>query len=164
MKEIEPTLKDFFEQLYIAVWSSECSNQMMDRMKKIMLFICYLFSLLNNTKITAFKFDLAYYLDSAETTNEGLNTMANLGMTMMSRSVDRKKKQMSDAHKEYVENALEHHSENAFVLNVDNYHNIHVQRQPDTTKTFWTAHIVTILATPCPMPMISHNRIINLKI
>ena len=88
MKEIEPTLKDFFEQLYIAVWSSECSNQMMDRMKKIMLFICYLFSSLNNTKITAFKFDLAYYLDSAETTNEGLNTMANLRVTIMSRLVD----------------------------------------------------------------------------
>jgi len=127
MEEIEPALKDFFEQLYIAARPSERSNQMIDRMKKIMLFICYLLFSLNNTKITAFKFDLAYYLDSAGTINEGLNTMANLDVTMTSRSIDRKKKQMSDAHKEYVKNALEHHSENAFVLNVDDYHNIHVQ-------------------------------------
>jgi len=105
---------------------SERSNQTMDRMKKIMLFICYLLSSLNNTKITAFKFDLAYYLDSAGTTNEGLNTMANLSVITMSRSVDRKKKQMSDAHKEYVKNALKYHSENAFVLNINDYHNIYV--------------------------------------
>ncbi len=95
-------------------------------MKKIMVFICYLLAFLNNTKINSFKFDLAYYLDSLGTSNEGLNTMANFGMTMTSKAIDRKKKQMSDVHDNYIENALEQYSRNAFVLNVNDYHNIYV--------------------------------------
>ena len=91
-EEIEPGLKDFFDQLYSAARPSKRNNQTMDRMKKIMLFICYLLASLNNTKINAFKFDLAYYLDASGTSNEGLNTMVNLGMTTTSRAVDRKKK------------------------------------------------------------------------
>ncbi|CAI2200643.1 9923_t:CDS:2, partial [Funneliformis geosporum] len=43
----------------------------------------------------------SYYLDSAGTSNEGLNTMANLRVTTTSRAVDRKKKIISDAHEEY---------------------------------------------------------------
>jgi hypothetical protein len=126
-------------------------------MKKLMVFICYLLASLNNTKINSFKFDVAYYLDSAGTSNEGLNTMANLGVTTMARAVDRRKKRMSDMHGEYVDGALLQHAENALILNVDEYHNIHVQQQPDSTSTFWAAHMATILANPCLMPAIPFN-------
>ena len=44
----------------------------MDRMEKIMGFICYLLASLNNTKINSFKFALTYYLDSVGTSKEGL--------------------------------------------------------------------------------------------
>ncbi len=104
-------------------------------MKKLMVFICYLLASLNNTKVNSFKFDIAYYLDSVGTSNKDLNTMANIGMTTTARAVDRRKKRMSDTHGKYVENALVKYSNNAFVLNVDDYHNIHVQRHPDTTDT-----------------------------
>ncbi|CAG8681301.1 17123_t:CDS:2 [Gigaspora margarita] len=48
------------------------------------------------------------------TSNEGLDTMANLGVTTTSRAVDKRKKSASDAHEEYVENALLKFSDNAF--------------------------------------------------
>jgi len=133
-------------------------------MKRLMVFICYLLASLNNSKINAFKFELAYYLDSAGTSNEGLNTLANLGVTTTSRAVDRRKKKTSDAHGQYVENALIQYSESALVMNVDDYHNVHVQRQPDTTDTSWTAHMATILANPCPMPAIPCHRALNPKV
>ena len=38
-----------------------------------------------------------------------------------------RKKRMSDMHGKYVDGALLQHAENALVLNVDDYHNIHVQ-------------------------------------
>ena len=135
LQEIEPSLKGFFDQLYLAAQPFEHNEQTMDRMKRLMVFICYLLASLNNTKINSFKFDLAFYLDSVGTSNEGLNTMANLGATTTSRAVDRKKKQVADEHKKYVENALTKYSKSAFLLNVDDYHSIHVQRQPDTTTT-----------------------------
>ena len=79
----------------------------MGRMKKLMVFLCYLLASLNNSKINSFKFDLAYYLDSVGTSNEGLNTLANIGITTTARAVDRKKRQFSAAHGEYVEKVLE---------------------------------------------------------
>ena len=69
--------------------------------------MCYL--VLNNTKINSFKFDLAFYLDSVDT---------SLGVATTSRAVDRKKKQVADEH----ENALTKYSKNTFLLNVDDYH------------------------------------------
>ena len=38
----EPALKDFFDQLYLAARPKERNDQTMDRMKRIMVFICYL--------------------------------------------------------------------------------------------------------------------------
>ena len=76
--------------------------------------MCYLLLvLLNNTKINFFKFDLALYLDSVDT---------SLGVTTTSRAVDRKKKQVADEHEKYVENALTKYSKNTFLLNVDDSH------------------------------------------
>ncbi|RIB09317.1 hypothetical protein C2G38_2209250 [Gigaspora rosea] len=63
--------------------------------------------ILNNTKINVFKFDLTNCLVLASTSKEGLNTIANLGISMISRA--------------------------ALVLNVDNYHNIYTSQQPDIT-------------------------------
>ena len=123
-------------------------------MKKLIVLICYLLTSLNNTKICSFKFDLRFYLDSVGMSNEGLNIMANFGMSIMSRSIDRKKKRMSDVHEEYVEKTLANHSENSFILNIDDYHNIHVQRRPDTTSTSWAMHIAMIMVNPYPIPTI----------
>ena len=111
----------------------------MDCMKRLMVFICYHLASLNNTKINCFKFDLAYlyYLVSAGTGSKGINTMANLGATTTSRAVDWRKKKMSDVHR-----GIWSHLEKTLVLNIDDYHNIHVQRQAvDTTNTSWAANI-----------------------
>ncbi|CAI2196063.1 7490_t:CDS:1, partial [Funneliformis geosporum] len=43
---------------------------------------------------------------SAGTNNEGLNTLANLGVTTTSKAVNQRKKRMSDAHGKYAEDAL----------------------------------------------------------
>ena len=71
---------------------------------------------------------------------------------------------MSDTHGEHVDHAIQQYSEKALVLNVDDYHNIHVQRQPDTTDTSWAAHMATILANPCPMPAIPRSGALNPKV
>ena len=67
--------------------------------------MCYLL-VLNNTKINSFKFKLAFYLDSVDT---------SLGVTTTSRAVDRKKEQVTK------------YSKNTFLLNVDD-------SRPETTS------------------------------
>ncbi|RIB07153.1 hypothetical protein C2G38_2275353 [Gigaspora rosea] len=136
----------------------------MDLMKKLIVHICYLLASLNNSKINSFKFDVAFYLDSVGTSNEGLDTLAKLSVTTTSRAVDQKKKKVSDAHGEYVKNSLLKYPGNAFVLNVDDYHNIHVPQQSDSTSTSRPAHMATNIANPCPVSAIPHNGALNPKI
>ncbi|CAG8844805.1 16053_t:CDS:2, partial [Gigaspora margarita] len=64
----------------------------------------------------------------------------------------------------YVEISLSKNLGNAFVLNVDNYHNIHVLWQSDSTSTSRLAHMATIIANPCPISAILYNRALNPKI
>ncbi|CAG8800561.1 45280_t:CDS:2, partial [Gigaspora margarita] len=79
---------DFFNQICLAAQPLERSSQTMDRMKKLMLFICYLLASLHNSKINVFKFDIANYLDLVSTSNKGINTMANFGVILTTRSVN----------------------------------------------------------------------------
>ncbi|RIB03515.1 hypothetical protein C2G38_2224849 [Gigaspora rosea] len=164
LTQTDSSLKDFFNQLYLLARPFERCEKTIRRMKKLMVFLCYLLASLNNSKINSFKFDLAYYLDSVGTSNEGLNTLANLRITTTARAVNRRKKQISEAHEEYIEKVLENRSENTFILNIDDYHNIHVTRQPNTTSTSWAAHMATIIANPCPTSAIPQNRALNPKV
>ncbi|CAG8857614.1 21625_t:CDS:2, partial [Gigaspora margarita] len=70
----------------------------------------------------------------------------------------------ADAHENYVENSLLKNPGNAFVLNVDDYHNIHVPQQADSTSTSRPAHMATIIANPCPILAILRNGALNSKI
>src|SRR6185312_8607043 len=70
---------------------------------------------------------------------------------------------MSDEHEEYVKDCLMGNLEKALILNIDDYHNIHVQRQSDTTNTSWAVHMATIVANPCSAPAIPRNGVLNPK-
>ncbi|RIB20562.1 hypothetical protein C2G38_2178951 [Gigaspora rosea] len=162
--QADKNLNNFLDQLYLVAKPLERGEKTMDRMKKLIVHICYLLASLNNSKINSFKFDIAFYLDSVGTSNEGLDTLAKLGVTTTSRAVDQKKKKVSDAHEEYVKNSLLKYPDNAFVLNVDDYHNIHVPQQSDSTSTSRPAHMATIIANPCPVSAIPRNGALNPKI
>ncbi|RIB12203.1 hypothetical protein C2G38_2201278 [Gigaspora rosea] len=81
-------LENFLDQLYLAARPLERGEKTMNRIQKLILHICYLLASLNNTKINSFKFDVAYYLDSVGTSNEGIDTLAKLGVSTTSRASD----------------------------------------------------------------------------
>ncbi|RIB03010.1 hypothetical protein C2G38_2226275 [Gigaspora rosea] len=56
------------------------------------------------------------------------------------------------------------HLNNALILNIDDYHNIHVQQQPRTTATSLPTHMATIVANPCLTLAIPRNQVLNPKI
>ena len=71
----------------------------MNRMKRLIVFICYLFTLLNNIKINYFKVDLTYYLNLVDISNEDLSIMVNFNISITSRIVDHRKKKMLNTYK-----------------------------------------------------------------
>ncbi|RIB16018.1 hypothetical protein C2G38_2191071 [Gigaspora rosea] len=101
---------------------------------------------------------------SAGMSNEGLNTMANVGITMTARTVNRKKKKISETHEECVKDDLIEHFNNALIINIDDYHNIHVPHKPHTTATSSPTHMATLLANPCLTMAIPRNQVLNPKV
>ncbi|RIB07276.1 hypothetical protein C2G38_2274799 [Gigaspora rosea] len=75
-----------------------------------------------------------------------------------------KKERVADAHEKYVEDSFLKNSGNAFVLNIDDYHNIHIPQQADSTNTSRPAHMATIIANPCPVSAIPCNGALNPRI
>ncbi|CAG8783735.1 23705_t:CDS:2 [Gigaspora margarita] len=76
-------------------------------------------------------FDIANYLDSVGTSNEGINTMANLGITLTARSVNRNKRRTSNAYEEYVGivdyELIVRHLDERFIVNLGVSYYFHSQ-------------------------------------
>ena len=89
--------------------------------------------------------------------------MANVGMATTFKTVNQQKRRISNMYKKDAEGALSQYLNNALVLNVDDYHNIHVPHQPTTTATSRPTHMTTILMNPCPIPAIPYNSVVNPK-
>ncbi|RIB12811.1 hypothetical protein C2G38_2199672 [Gigaspora rosea] len=76
----------------------------------------------------------------------------------------KKKKKILETHKEYVRDDLIEHLNNALILNIDDYHNIHIQQQPCTTATSLPTHMATIVANLCLTLAIPRSQVLNPKI
>ncbi|CAG8831536.1 18059_t:CDS:2, partial [Gigaspora margarita] len=73
------------------------------------------------------------------------------------------KKKMSDKLGEYVEKVIRQYSGNFFILNIDDYHNIHALRQSKTTIASRPTHMATILSKSMPMHL-GNRFIVNLGV
>ncbi|RIB14848.1 hypothetical protein C2G38_2143860 [Gigaspora rosea] len=76
---------------------------------------------------------------------EAIDALLYAGITISRRHLDREKSAIANNHPYKVTSYLENKKNNALVLNVDDYHNIHTKRTPDTCSTSSAAHMTTLL-------------------
>ncbi len=88
------------------------------------------------------------YLDSTETLNSIINIMTTLGLTITSHLISYHKDTVFKKHLIIVKSNLADSINNAIILNVDDYHNIHTKKMPNTTTISTAVHLVTILLNP----------------
>ena len=88
------------------------------------------------------------YIDSTGASDASIDTLADLGMTITSRTVTRHKTSASEKHAKIVDSELAKYADKAMVLNIDDYHSIHTKRTPNTTTTSTAAHLATVLMNP----------------
>ena len=101
-------------------------------------------------------------MDSTGVPDATIDTLTALGLTQSSCTINRQKGKVSDTHYQTVNDTLSDYTEMAKVLNVDNYHSIHSEKMPNTTKTSTAAHLATILLNPIKnQPAISNINIHN---
>ncbi|CAG8697727.1 15195_t:CDS:2, partial [Acaulospora morrowiae] len=120
---------------------------------------------IRNKFVNNAKRDLGMYLDSTGTPDSTIDTLATLGMSVTSCSIAYHKDAISKKHMTTVESNLADSTNNALVLNIDDYHSIHSKRMPNTTTTSTAEHFATILLSPIKnQPAISKLDIHNLAL
>ena len=134
----------------------------MEKISKQLVFLCYFICDIRNKFVNNAKRDLGMYLNSTRTPNSTIDTMATLGLTITSRSISNHKDTVSEKHLTTVESSLADSTNNAIILNIDDYHSIHTKRMPNTTTISTVVHLATILLNPIKNePAISKQDIHN---
>lgn len=148
MEREDARLRFFFDELYLSSNPLSKNKDSQERVKKQLLFICYFLCGVRNKFVNNAKRDLAMYIDSTGTSNTSIDTLADLGITVTSRTITRHKTSASEKHAKFVDSELAKYVDKAMVLNIDDYHSIHTERMPNTTTTSTAAHLATVLMNP----------------
>jgi len=85
------------------------------------------------------------YLDFTNVFDISINTLADLDITMTFYIISRYKTTISKKHVKTVNSIFVEYMKNTMILNIDNYHSIHMKRMLNTTTISITIHLITIL-------------------
>jgi len=153
----------FFDELYEGTNPNTKSNKTNNNNKKKLVSLCYFLASINNKYINGIKVDVGSYLETSGASASSIDTLANIGLSVSRRTVNRQKTLISEDHQYTVNDYCLQNIENMFILNIDDYHNIHRRNQPTLVKTHDTNHFITILLNSNPnilkIPYYSSNNI-----
>ncbi|RIB26774.1 hypothetical protein C2G38_2029950 [Gigaspora rosea] len=138
-------LSSFLDSIYNASLPENRSSKYLDKLDKKLAVECYVICGNQNSKLTAFKKDTSLFVDLMGVSTEAIDALLYAGITISRRHLDREKSAIADNHPYKVTSYLENKKNNALVLNVDDYHNIHTKQTPDTCSTSSAAHMTTLL-------------------
>ncbi|UZO02933.1 uncharacterized protein OCT59_021409 [Rhizophagus irregularis] len=151
----------FLNELYEGTNPANKSEKTNNSNKKKLVSLCYFLASINNKYINGIKVDIGSYLQTSGASAASIDTLANIGLSVLRKTVDRQKKVISDEHEQSVDNYCLQNIEKMFVLNIDDYHNIHRRTTLSLLETHNIFHFVTILLNSNPniskIPYYSNN-------
>ncbi|PKB97800.1 hypothetical protein RhiirA5_432477 [Rhizophagus irregularis] len=155
----------FLNELYEGTNPANKSEKTNNSNKKKLVSLCYFLASINNKYINGIKVDIGSYLQTSGASAASIDTLANIRLSVLRKNVDRQKKVISDEHEQSVDNYCLQNIEKMFVLNIDDYHNIHRRTTPSLLETHNIFHFVTILLNSNPniskIPYYSNNILLH---
>ncbi|GES79025.1 hypothetical protein GLOIN_2v1787998 [Rhizophagus clarus] len=155
----------FFDELYIGTNPHTKSNKTNENNRKKLVSLCYFLASINNKYINSIKADIESYLQTFGISPSSIDTLANIGFSITRKIVNRQKNLISNEHQQTVNDYCLQNIEKMFVLNIDDYHNIHFRNMPSLLETHNIFHFVTILLNSnsniTTIPYCSNNILIH---
>ena len=165
LETVDKDLIGFFDELYAGTNPNTKSEITNNNNKKKLVSLCYFLASINNKYINGIKVDIGSYLETSGASSSSIDTLANLGVSVTRKTVNRKKNLISNEHQQTVDDYCLQNIENMFILNIDDYHNIHRRNQPTLLQTHNIYHFVTILLnTNAKIPRIPFYSLNNFSI
>ena len=125
LEAADEDLIGFFDELYIWTNPHTKSDKTNANNKKKLVSLCYFLASINNKYINSFKADIGSYLQTSEASLSSIDTLVYMEISVTRKTVNYQKKLISDEHQQTVDNYCLQNLEYMFILNIDNYHNIH---------------------------------------
>ena len=165
LETVDKDLIGFFDELYAGTNPNTKSEITNNNNKKKLVSLCYFLASINNKYINGIKVDIGSYLETSGASSSSIDTLANLGVSVTRKTVNRKKNLISNEHQQTVDDYCLQNIENMFILNIDDYHNIHRRNQPTLLQTHNIYHFVIILLnTNAKIPRIPFYSLNNFSI
>ena len=82
----------FFDELYKGTSPNTKSEKTNSNNKKNLVFLCYFLASINNKYINRLKADIRSYLQTSGTSASSIDILANIGLSVLRRTVNQQKK------------------------------------------------------------------------
>lgn len=115
LESAEPSLKGFFDQLYLGTNPQAKSHMTNTKNKQHLVLFCYFLAGLNNKFINGIKAEIGYMLDSAGSAST-IETFARAGLSIRRETVMRYKKKHETTHIETVGSFVTEHVRIIFII------------------------------------------------
>ncbi|RHZ60517.1 hypothetical protein Glove_352g71 [Diversispora epigaea] len=148
IENASPELKGFFPSMVNAIIPKERSAYNKQEAKKSIVALCYMIAGLRNKFVNQFKMEVGLYLAASGATCEAIDTMSSLGYSICARSVANYQKKIYENHITNIESYFSKKGNFLHIYNIDDFHDIHEKRRPDTTSTSTANHFATCVAKP----------------
>ncbi|GBC00013.1 hypothetical protein RclHR1_37050001 [Rhizophagus clarus] len=165
LEAADEDLIGFFDELYIGTNPHIKSDKTNKNNRKKLVFLYYFLASINNKYINGIKADIGSYLQTSGTSPSSIDTLANIGFSITRKTVNCQKNLISNEHQQTVNEYCLQNIEKMFVLNIDDYHNIHRRNMPSLLETHNIFHFVIILLNSnsniTTIPYCSNNILIH---
>ena len=135
LETADEDLIGFFDELYMGTNPHTKSDKTNENNRKKLVSLCYFLASINNKYINSMKADIGSYLQTSGASSSSIDTLANIGFSITRKTVNRQKNLISNEHWQTVDNYCLQNIEKMFVLNIDDYHNIHRRNMPTLLET-----------------------------
>src|SRR4051794_5180615 len=99
LEKEDPKLQGFFNALLNAMNPNGKSEKTIQNLKQKIMFLCYYLASLRNKQVSDIKGALGLFMTGAGASNVGINTLANIGLSVTYETVRKKMCNMVDEHK-----------------------------------------------------------------
>ena len=156
------------QNLYNCINDAICSDRMSTERKHLSklrtMVVIYIMIYSQSQRSNAFQVALSRTLKQFGITEQGLQSLRNLGIAAHPHTVQAKAKSSSASHSStvasFIESAIE--NEQFLIFCIDDYHNIHTMHRPETKKQTNAIHMSTLLVKVFPNIKAVHQEKVDL--
>ena len=102
----EPKLQGFFDELIASTNPQKKNFTTNQQNKKKLILMCYFLAGLNNKFTNSVKADVGFLLSASGASASAIETLANAGLTIRRKTVQRQKHQLAESHQQTVKDYI----------------------------------------------------------